>query len=227
MSLEPAIKEKKFKSEESVAEALADLIIRHISKNVNHHYGVMLSGGHTPLAGYDRVAKSGVRAGKNVYILFSDERMVPADSADSNYRNARRMIKAIGAPPERVLRVQTDKSLTNAAEQYDRDLAEFFDADGQIGLALLGLGADGHTASLFSIADVIRGGDRWAMAVVREDFERVTVTARLIRSAKNVIMVATGPEKIFMIQRLLDSPASFPAGLAIAGARSIELWHAP
>ncbi len=83
----------------------------------------MLAGGETPLAAYRALARQSLPHGEGLHILFSDERYVPADSADSNYHRARPLLDALGLAPAAIARVRTGLSLEEAAGDYERQIA--------------------------------------------------------------------------------------------------------
>ena len=126
---------------------------------------IMLAGGSTPMPAYRAAAHAMGAHDDRLHVLFSDDRYVPADAPSSNYFQTRPLLDALDLPAESLLRVRTQLPLEEAAQDYDRQLATLLSAGVHIGLGLLGLGADGHTASLFSAADLARGRGRYAMAV--------------------------------------------------------------
>ena len=219
----------RFNNIEELNEAAAELLTEQL-----HSPGlsaVMLSGGQTPLPAYEKVASSwgrlSVCLSQKAHILFSDERMVPEDSPESNYANVRPMFTAIGISPERVIRVHTELALTEAAEKYDAELGSFLSSGGRITLGFLGLGADGHTASLFSPGDVDRGRGRWAIPVPRTPgLDRVSVTADLFREVDRIIFLVSGEEKAHAIARFIAQDAAMPAVMAVLGHPSVEVWTA-
>jgi 6-phosphogluconolactonase len=162
-----------------------------------------------------------------LHIFYSDERMVPPDSPQSNYALSRPLLDALQIPKERVHPVQTELSTEAAADALNVELDHFFTAEGTIALALLGLGADGHTASLFNEADLARAVGRWASATPRKDPpDRVTLSPKTLSRADRVIFLAAGPDKVSVVHKLVNSPGEIVAGRAIAGARNVELWTA-
>lgn len=212
--------------DEMAARAVA-LLSRHLQPATPLPTAVMLSGGATPLPIYRLAAERNIRASPSVHVLFSDERMVPARSPESNYGNARPFLEALGLADERILRVNPRRPLEAAARGYDEALAGFLRAGGRITLGLLGLGEDGHTASLFSAADVERGRGRRAIAVERRKKpDRVSVTPDLLAEAEKIVFLVAGAAKRDVVRRLVRDPASLPAGLAVAGCRNVELWVA-
>ncbi|MCX5770934.1 MAG: 6-phosphogluconolactonase [Candidatus Hydrogenedentes bacterium] len=225
------MKVTRFTSFDSLSVAAAALLMRHLQEESNKPVGIMLSGGKTPIAAYRTVQRAGIRASDSVYIVFSDERMTAADSRESNFGNASGMIASLKIPEQRVLRVHTELKLDAAAEQYDRDLAGFFKRGGRIPLGLLGLGADGHTASMFTMEDVQAPGHKgelkYARAVHRfNGYDRVTVTSHVLARIERAVFLVSGPEKQAVVARLLQSPETLPAGAAVSKTPHVELWMA-
>jgi 6-phosphogluconolactonase/glucosamine-6-phosphate isomerase/deaminase len=135
------------------------------------------------------------------------------------------MINAIGVSEQRVLRVRTELALADAANRYEQDISTFLKKGGNISLGLLGLGADGHTASIFSKEDVAAGHGHYAVAVPKQgEPSRVTVTADFLSLVDCIIFIASGADKAAIIKTFMENPESLPAGLAVAGARNVHLW---
>jgi 6-phosphogluconolactonase/glucosamine-6-phosphate isomerase/deaminase len=116
-------------------------------------YALMLPGGTTPLPAYREVVQRHSRPGGALRILYSDDRYVPATSSSSNYHQTRPLLDGLAIREEQVLRVRTELPLADCALDYETQLAALL-RDGYVGLGLLGLGADGHTASLFGPEDL-------------------------------------------------------------------------
>ncbi|HIJ65302.1 MAG TPA: hypothetical protein HPP77_05055 [Candidatus Hydrogenedentes bacterium] len=212
----------------ALVEATVALLAEHFCQRADGPHAVMLSGGNTPVPAYAALAQQGPRASDTAYALFSDERMALPDSPDSNYGSAAAMLAALGVPDTRVMRVDTGIPLEAAAQRYDAELARFLDSGGRITLGLLGLGVDGHTASLFSLEDVRRGQDAWAVGVARRaGLDRVSVTPKLLRNVDRLVFLVAGKEKRTVVARLTKTPRDVPAGLAVAGADAVAVWVAP
>jgi len=225
------MKVTRFTTFDALSTAAAALLMGHLQTESDKPAGVMLSGGKTPIAAYRTVQNAGVRASESLHILFTDERMTPVDSPESNYGNAAGMIDALQIPEERVLRVYTEMKLDTAAARYNGELEEFFARGGRIPLGLLGLGADGHTASLFTMDDA-RAPDekeelKYARGVQRVDgYDRVTVTPHVLERIERAVFLVSGPEKQAVVARLLQSPETLPAGAAVSKTAQVELWMA-
>ena len=210
-----------------LAEA-GELLAEHLALVCHTAHGVVLAGGNTPLPVYRAVAAKPPVVDKSLRILFSDERMAPDDSAESNYANMRPMLEALGLPAEHVLKVATDHPLEEAVEKYDNALREFVRVGGVITLAVLGLGADGHTASLFSVDAARAGGDDCAVAVPREiGPDRVSMTSRFLCRAERIVFWVAGEDKADVVARLQREPDALPAGVAVQDAGNVELWYSP
>jgi len=218
---------RRFESAEELETQATALLATHLQWPSPEPYGVMLAGGKTPLPVYRRLTEHPVSVSPSVYVFHGDERMTPVESPESNYGNTAPMIHALGIPPERVLRVHTDLSPARAAARFDRDLAQFLKGGGRIGLGLLGLGQDGHTASLFRQEDTERGKGHWAMAVTRRGgLDRVTVTRDLLLKIGLIVFLVTGREKTDTVEAFLRAPLDFPAGRAVVDACNVEVWVA-
>jgi 6-phosphogluconolactonase len=188
---------------------------------------VIISGGRTPLPIFGALAADPCPVAPKAFVAFSDERHVHADSPDSNFGGARPMLESLGLPEERILRVDTALSLDEAANDYDRQWAAFLNTGGTISTALLGVGTDGHTCSLFTEADLAAAGNRLAVAVRRpKPPHRVSVTPELLKHAERVVFLAAGAEKAAVVRQFLSEPGALVAGRAVAGHPRVEVWRA-
>lgn len=228
---------RKFESPQAMHQATENLLRRAMGARTHAEalpglqpgrpYGIMLSGGSTPMPAYRALADSAVWPADDLHVLFSDERVVRPDDERSNYGNTLPMLRAMNLPDERVLRVRGELGLEEAAARFENDLAAFFRRGGSVPLGLLGLGADGHTASLFSPEDVARGKGMLAQAVSRDEGpDRVSVSAEFLSRIGRIVFLVRGADKAAVVDRLLREPESIAAGRAIASARHVEIWVA-
>ena len=218
---------KHFDNPEALNTALAELLAEEFYRESDTARLVMLAGGRTPLAAYQVIAADGRTADADLHLCLSDERMVRTDSPESNAGQLTALVHGLRVPRERRIFPDTRLLLPDAAEAYHNDLAAFLERGGQVSLGLLGLGADGHTASLFSLDDVERGHGCYAIPVLRENGPaRVSVTADFLSLAERLIFVAAGVEKQPMLWRLIHEPETIPAGAAVKHARRVECWFA-
>jgi 6-phosphogluconolactonase/glucosamine-6-phosphate isomerase/deaminase len=188
---------------------------------------VMLSGGTTPLPAYRALALQPPRHDDRLHLLYSDERYVPAESEMSNYHQIRPLTDVLALPPESLLRVRTELPLEEAAADYERSLVGLLSSGVHIGLGLLGLGADGHTASLFTPADLERARGRFAIPVQRPDgMAAVSVTPELLATVREPLFVVAGRGKEQAIAALTARDSALTAWQAVQGCTDVELWVA-
>jgi 6-phosphogluconolactonase len=192
----------------------------------NDHLSVALAGGSTPKALYRRLAGSEFKNKidwSKVFFFFGDERNVLPDDPESNYRMAREnLFETIEAPAANIYRWPTDiRDATEAAYEYASAIRDFFVLSdrGQFprfDLILLGMGDDGHTASLFPFTPALAETEKIAVAnpVPKFDTTRLTLTFPAINQARNIIFLVAGETKAPVLQEILEGrfdPRQFPA----------------
>lgn len=166
---------------------------------------LILAGGRTPRPVYARLA-SEPYDWTEVHVFFSDERCVPPDHPDSNFRMARETLLA--HVPARVHRMPGE---TCDAAAYEGELRAFFGGPPAFDLAFLGLGADGHTASLFPGDPALAEERRLVLRVRGPDYPRLTLTLPALSAARLAVFLVAGAEKRGALRRLLadrDIPAA-------------------
>ena len=216
---------RRFSSRAALDTALAERLGRAIAAAGPN--AIMLSGGHTPLTAYRALASRPPAHDERLHILFSDERYVPSDSEASNYHQARPLLDALALPHQALLRVRTELPLEEAARDYERALEELLKSGVPIGLGLLGLGPDGHTASLFSAADLARARGHLAIAVHRPDgMSAVSVTPELLAQVAAVLFVVAGEDKHDALRALEAQDPELTAWRAVEDCPRVELWTA-
>jgi 6-phosphogluconolactonase len=189
-----------------------------------------LAGGTTPQRLYEQLAGGASHDGVpwgDVEFFFSDERDVPRDHAESNYRMTQQLLlDRLPIDPARVHPMCIDPDDPDAsARDYERTLAEHVaaGADGVpvLDFVVLGIGADGHTASLFPGSPMLDAADRWVMTTAGTHFgrRRMSLTLPLINAARHVVMLVTGEEKAAIVRDVLggdrdDLPATRVAPVA-------------
>jgi len=214
---------RRFPSRSALEDALTERLALAIA--ARGPSAIMLAGGTTPLPAYRALAARPLPHDTALHILFSDDRYVPSDSPASNYHQSRALLDALQLPPQRLLRVRTELPLEEAAADYDRSLAILLGAVGSIGLGLLGLGADGHTASLFSGADLARARGRLAIAVQRPDgMSAVSVTPELLARVAEPLFVVAGGGKHNAVEAFIAGDANLTAWRAMQGCAAVTLW---
>ena len=197
----------------AVAAEAAERVVRAANEAVAlaGRFSFVLAGGSTPKALYELLASDKYRDRidwPNVEIYFGDERTVPPDHKDSNYRMAREaMLSKLPIPEPNVHRMQGEIDPEEAAKQYGLLLKAKF-GDGGPDLILLGMGDDGHTASLFPQTPALRETKHRAFAnpVPKLNTTRLTMTAPFINRAREVILTVTGANKASRLAEVLEGP---------------------
>lgn len=182
-------------------------------------FHVALSGGMTPKALYAMLATRHYAARidwSRVHLFWGDERCVPPDHPMSNYRMAREaLIDRVALPGENIHRIRGEDDPAAAAAAYERELRNMFRTpagppmhDARFDLVLLGLGANGHTASLFPGMAAISEQERWVAAayVAEASMWRVTCTPVVFNTAAEIVFLVVGSDKAATLRQVLEGP---------------------
>lgn len=205
-------------------EAFFEALRSHLFSPATRDYAVMISGGNTPLPIYAKLAALGKPCNPHCQIIFSDDRHVPRASPESNQGNASALFEALGIASDRIYGVDPNLSLVDAASNFDQRLNKLIDRDVPIPIGFLGLGADGHTCSLFSIADAERD-EVFAFPVENQlGVDRVTVSRRVLAYVDRLVILVSGEAKADALETLVNEPLTLPAGVALAGHPNVEVW---
>jgi 6-phosphogluconolactonase len=219
------IRTQRFASRTELDAALVQRLEQAITDTSGGAAAIMLSGGSTPLPAYREVARRAPRTTAELHVLYSDDRYVPPTSEASNYHQSRPLLDALALPESSILRLRTELPLEPAAEDYERRLGDLLRSGVRVGLGLLGLGADGHTASLFSTADLERARGHLAIAVHRPDgMSAVSVTPEFLSHVTDPIFVVAGGGKYDAIKAFLQQDPNLIALRAVQGCATVELW---
>lgn len=179
---------------------------------------LVLSGGKTPKKLF-KILSLSYRESVNwnkVYIFWGDERCVPPDDSESNFRMANEyLLSKINVPGENIFRIPAEKPPAEAAAEYEQNMRRFFGDKSfpNFDITLLGIGDDGHVASLFPKTEVLEIKDKWAAAVYVEGLKawRITLTYPVINNSKNILFIAAGKRKSDIIEKAFtDKKANLP-----------------
>ena len=215
-----------FEDAESLARAAAVRFADSARESIAGRglFAVALSGGSTPRRIYELLAGGEFRESvewRGVHVFFGDERMVPPDSAESNYRMANEaLLSKVEIPRENVHRIEGVGDAGSNASAYESELRALFgDADWpRLDLVLLGMGDDGHTASLFPGTAALNETRLWVAPnwVEKLGAWRVTLTAPALNAARRVIFLVTGAAKAGRLREVLKGahePSRLPSQL--------------
>jgi 6-phosphogluconolactonase len=182
----------------------------------------VLSGGSTPEKTYALLAEADRAAAidwPRVYLFFGDERLVPAEDPRSNFGLIRKnLLSRIPVPPANIFPVPTQgRNAAEASAAYAQMLAEFFSLSENIpprfDLILLGLGGDGHIASLFPFADALYVTDTWATwtspGTLPPPVDRITLTYPVLNAARQIVFLVSGRDKASALRDVLEGQASY------------------
>jgi 6-phosphogluconolactonase len=211
-----------FRDPRDLAEAAVQMFVEETEKAIKEtgRFAVALAGGSTPKRAYEMLATEyggeDLDWGK-VHVFFGDERCVPPDHEDSNYRMAYKALLSrvsVGS----IHRIRGELSPHEAAVLYEEELAAFFEGPPRLDLILLGLGEDGHTASLFPRTPALEVTDRWVVEnpVEKLGSMRLTLTVPTINAARKVVFLVAGAGKARALREILEGdadPRDYPAKL--------------
>jgi 6-phosphogluconolactonase len=173
-------------------------------------FTIALAGGDTPRRTYERLAADAKSDWSRVEFFFGDERPVPPEDPDSNFgMAAAALLRPLGIDPRRVHRIAGERAdLAAAARDYEEELVKTCGAPPVVDLVLLGMGADGHTASLFPHTAALSEARRWVVAndVPRLSTRRITITFPLIERARASLILVTGRAKADALAETLEGP---------------------
>src|SRR2546422_6830462 len=194
---------------------------------------VALSGGETPRGSYLRLGTEALVSKvlwSRVQVLWGDERCVLPNDVESNYRMAREtLLDRVPVPAANVHRIHGEDDPATAAGVYEATLRALLRTPARIDLVLLGLGEDGHTASLFLGSAAVHEQTRWVMAARAgaASMWRITLTPAVINAAAEVLFLVSGGAKAGILRRVLEGtrrPQDLPAQ-AIAPSNGRVRWY--
>ncbi len=219
----------------AVAQAAAAIFVGSARSSIaaRGKFSVALSGGSTPRALYRLLAAPPYREQVNwpeLEVYFGDERCVPPTHADSNYRMAREaLLDRVPLRPERVHRIHGELPPQEAALEYEQVLGRRLTRERgwpRLDLVLLGMGPDGHTASLFPGTPAVAERQALAVAVYVPHLAsyRVTLTVPVLSAAAEILMLVVGAEKTAALAQVFAGDEQLPAALIRPMAGAMMTW---
>lgn len=227
---------KVYKDMEAVTEAAAEYICSAAQSAVRKkgYFTLVLAGGRTPNLLYQRMAEQPYCdqiPWQQTYIFWGDERFVPPAHPDSNYGTAwLELFSKLENLADQIYPMPTTLiNAGNAAILYEKTIRRVFTALGtkQFDLTLLGMGNDGHTASLFPGRDAVKEDRRWVVSTESPSGQkRVTLTFPLLNESKEILFLVTGEEKKEILQKVMEDrkQANMHYPAAIVSGHQKTLW---
>ncbi len=219
-----------FHDAEELCRAAADEFIQNANAAIEQRgrFTVVLSGGSTPRRLFEHLSGSPLRDlldWSAVEVVWGDERAVPPSHSDSNFRMANEtLLCRLKVPEARIHRLQAEReALAGAASDYQVEIARVCNVDPgaeppSFDLVLLGLGSDGHTASLFPETEALSESRDWVVPnyVPKLSAHRLTLTPRILNRASHILVLVAGPDKAVALADVLEGtyePKRLPAQL--------------
>lgn len=210
---------------DELAGSFAELLVQKLNETPeDDFFSIALSGGSTPKIIYKYLSENfeDKIIWKKIKIFFGDERCVPLDSEESNYKMANEsLLKNISIPKENIFRIKCENNPVKEAACYEEVLKSnlpLLNGVPQFDLVLLGLGEDGHTASIFPNQVNLFYSARLCEIAVHPQTKqkRITLTGKIINNAKLIVFIVTGKNKANVMSKIMDAnnsrsvyPASF------------------
>jgi 6-phosphogluconolactonase len=223
-----------FESPQELAAGLADAFVDDARAAIEQHgaFFVALAGGTTPKNAYELLAREPRRGQvdwKHVHVYFGDERCVPPESPDSNYRMAMQaFLRTVNLPEDHIHRMHGEEEPAQAARAYADLLIQTMGDLPRYDLIMLGMGADGHTASLFPGSDPLADNERLVRAPYVEKLSafRITLTPRVINNARHVAIATEGLPKapaLYAVRKGPYDPQTHPIQI-VAPSNGLLSW---
>lgn len=221
---------------ESLSRGAAELFVQLAATSVEARgkFGVALAGGNTPRRTYELLSQNPFRdrvQWDKAHVFWGDERCVPADDPRSNARMARQaLLEHVPVASARIHPIECAELPRDAARRYESLLRAFF-AEGppRLDIVLLGLGENGHTASLFPFTPALGEQERWISEVCAagQNVHRITMTAPMVNQARAVVFIVSSAPKAQVLKDVLEGPRDplrLPAQLIEPGLHGGELY---
>lgn len=234
MSVTPGVSIQVLPDIDAISREAVNLFITSAERSISAHgrFTVAVSGGSTPIRLFTLLG-SKIFADKvewsRVHFFWVDERCVSKDDKESNFKGAwDSLLSHLPIPETNIHRVKGEESPADGALEYENDLKSFFGAGGVpvFDLIFLGMGEDGHTASLFPASDSLKESERLAVPVYVEKLKswRVTLTLPVLNNARCAVFLVAGKNKATVLKEIIDNQSiKYPAGLIRPNGGSL-IW---
>ena len=221
---------------DTVIRYAAERIVRIATATleVNDTFSIALSGGSTPYPVYHLLGTefASFLDWNRIHLWWGDERSVPIDDKENNYFNTKqRLLDLIAIPESNVHRIRSEDEPHQAAAAYEKEVREFFGSEDELfDLNVLGMGEDGHTASLFPNTDALKEREKWFVAhhvTAKGNLWRITQTFPTILKSSNIMFLATGEGKADALKEVLqgaENPTLYPSQTVARSNHPHVVW---
>jgi len=217
--ISPSLAELSVECTNAISDYLAEAIsLRGIAS-------LVLAGGLTPREVYRLLSASNTIEWQKVHLFWGDERCVPPDHQESNYLMVRQsLLDKISIPEENVHRIKAEEEPAQAAALYNNEVSVWLNKYASFDVTLLGIGDDGHTASLFPETSALRERSVFVMEnwVPKFNTYRITLTYPAINRSNHIIFLVAGGSKADILHQIIDLSEPFPASLVQSVHGSVE-----
>lgn len=225
------------KNLEALSIAAANFIIKtaEVAIKARGKFTVALSGGSTPKALFTLLATPHYASQidwKNTYVFWSDERTVPLDDEENNAKMAiDSLLSKVAIPKKNIFRIASNLSAAKAAQKYEATILSFFDnKKPSLDLCLLGLGDDGHTASLFPYTTILEEKKAWVKEVYvpKLDTNRISFTIPMILASRKIVFFIAGKNKAVVLDKIITgdyTPEKYPSQFIKGKSKSIYYFY--
>lgn len=213
-----------------LAHAVAHLIVTESNKAVEQkgYFTIALSGGSTPKILFQLLAVAPYKNNipwKKVIIAFGDERFVAPTSEESNYKMAMdNLLSRVPVPKKNILAAPILKlTPAQSAALYEEQLRKYISAKNPFDLVLLGIGEDGHTASIFPKSKLLTENKRWVKEVwvAEKNMDRISFTMPFINQARNIAFLVSGSSKAAIVKKIFSRKAAGLPAAKVKGANNL------
>lgn len=205
------------------ANAISDYLAKAIAlRGVG---SLVLAGGSTPREVYKLLSTSNTIDWNNTHLFWGDERCVPPDHQDSNYLMVKQsLLDHITIPAKNIHRIKAEENSSQAAIQYNNDIKRWLDMHSSFDILLLGIGDDGHTASLFPETEALNEQsvfvkENW---VPKFNAYRITLTYPAINRSNHILFLVAGSSKADALHRIIDLNEPLPASTVQSANDTVE-----
>ncbi len=199
---------------ESLSKAAAELFVSQFQKREapSQRFSIVLSGGNSPRLAYEFLAMEPFRSQVDwlrVHVFWGDERCVALDDSRSNFRMANEtLLSQVPIPAGQIHPIRWTNDPDAAALEYESLLRQYFEnASPSFDLTFLGLGKDGHTASLFPESPALKETERWAVPVRKkgDNFDRITLALPVLNRTRMAVFLVLGEEKAEILEKVIST----------------------